>query len=77
MVFCVFRGPGAVKQEKTSQNVEMKSKINFIFGARKIIFFGYYSYLGWQVIWLNIEATKLQKPREQKYERASSTLPTK
>ena len=36
--FCVFRGPGAVKQEQTSQNTETNSKINFIFGARKNIF---------------------------------------
>ena len=36
--FLVFRGPGAVKQENTSRNTETNSKINFIFGARKIIF---------------------------------------
>ena len=28
--FCVFRGPGAVKQKKTSRNTETNSKINFI-----------------------------------------------
>ena len=31
--FLVFRGPGAVKQEKASRNTETNSKINFIFGA--------------------------------------------
>ena len=29
--FCVFRGPGAVKQEKTSRNTETNSKMKFIF----------------------------------------------
>ena len=31
-VLCVFRAPGAVKQEKTSRNTETNSKINFMFG---------------------------------------------
>ena len=31
--FWNFRGPGAVKQEKTSRNTETNSKINFIFGG--------------------------------------------
>ena len=44
--FCVFRGPGAVKQEKTSRNAETNSKINFIFGARKIIVYYSCKHLG-------------------------------
>ena len=38
MFFLRVSSPRAVKQEKASRNTEMKSKINFIFGDRKIIF---------------------------------------
>ena len=38
-VFGVFRAPGAVKQEKTSQDTETNSKINFIFGFPFWFFF--------------------------------------
>ena len=31
--FCVFRGPGAVKQKKPSRNTETNSKINSIFAT--------------------------------------------
>ena len=33
LFFFVVRGPGAVKEEKTSRNTETNSKINFIFGV--------------------------------------------
>ena len=40
--FWVFRGPGAVKQEKTSRNTETNSKMNFIFGLVDLVVILYF-----------------------------------